>query len=400
MEPNQVYENEIKIIEDQIVESLKDKEGPGYERAKEGLEIIEKEVEELNQTNLSKPSVIFSFEDQDGQLIEHVFSVEGIPSPKSIVFRPDGSEIWVASLMNKSRGIFVLDASDGSHKNDVVLPGGGAVELIFNNDGSRLYASQMETARIFEVDADTKEILRIFPTGSSWTKVLALSFNEDRIYASNWIGNSVSVIDLKTGNLLSVIPTIKTPRGIYVTNSNDLYVAGFDNGEIQKINLETGESRVLFKTGGAMRHVTGDEERGILFFSDMALGKIYTLDLLSDEVKEFVETDINPNTIALSPDKNMLIVSNRGRNHPSGNYYIPGPEWGSVLIFDSRNGKMLDALIGGNQPTGLHISPDGKLFAYSNFLDGNIKVYEIPSYEFLKTGGGGRSSFYKSELRK
>ena len=79
---------------------------------------------------------------------------------------------------------------------------------------------------------------------------------------------------------------------------------------------------------------------------------------------------------------------------------MPGPEWGSVLLFDTETGKMLDAIVGGNQPTALDVSPDGKYLVFSDFLDARLEVYEIPSYETLKNGNGGRSGIYKSELKK
>lgn len=394
------YEVAPELAENRAVDSLSAGNLEPERKRTEDSEMPEEKKESSSQAALPGISVVFSSSDRQGQLVEHIFSVNGIPSPKAVAFNPNGSEIWVVSLMNKSRGIIVLDALNGTHKADIVLPGGGAVELVFNNDGTRLYASQMETARVFEIDTEKKNILRTFLTGSSWTKVLALSPDEGRLYASNWVGNNVSVIDLETGELLKIIPTVRTPRGIYATKSGHLYVAGFENGEIQKIYLETGESQILHRTGGAMRHIVGDEEGGALFFSDMAMGMIYVLDLLTDTVAEFARTDINPNTIALSPDGKILIVSNRGRNHPSGNYYIPGPEWGSVLVFDAQSGEMLDALIGGNQPTALHISPDNGRFAYSNFLDREIKVYKLPSHNVLKAGGGGRSAVYKLELEK
>jgi DNA-binding beta-propeller fold protein YncE len=100
--------------------------------------------------------------------------------------------------------------------------------------------------------------------------------------------------------VLYKIPTVSTPRGIYVTkDGNTLYVAGFGNGEIQKINLKTKTSSVLYKSGGAMRHIIGDEEKGVLYFSDMGKNKIFSVDMKTDEVKEFAKTDANPNTIAL-----------------------------------------------------------------------------------------------------
>jgi YVTN family beta-propeller protein len=335
------------------------------------------------------------------QLVNCIYTVSGIPSPKSIAFTPNGEEFWVTSLMNKSRGVVVFEAKTGKHKQDIILPGGGGVEIIFNSEGSLAFVSQMETGRVFEIDAKTKKILRIFNTESTWTKVLTLSPDQKLLYASNWSGNDISVISLETGKVLYKIPTVSTPRGIYATeDGNTLYVAGFGEGEIQKINLKTKTSSVLYKSGGAMRHIVGDEEKGVFYFSDMGKNTIFRIDMKTNEVKEFVKTDANPNTIALTPDKKVLIVSNRGRNHPSGNYNIPGPEWGSVLFFDTATGKMLDALVGGNQPTGLAISPNGRYLAYSNFLDGNIVFCEIPSFEKLISGNGGRSSVYRQELKK
>jgi poly-gamma-glutamate synthesis protein (capsule biosynthesis protein) len=367
-------------------------------------EILEK-TEEKSQPQEENEKSIFNVKPiltyLPGQIVKCTYKISGIPSPKSAAFSPDGKEIWVTSLMNKKRGVVVFDAKTGTHIKDIVLPDGGGVEIIFNKDGSRAYVSQMETARVFEIDTKTKEISRIFETKSSWTKVLALSPNEDFLLASNWSGNNVSIIDLKTGKLIENLPTVATPRGIYILKDGKIfYAAGFKNGEIEKIDLENKEGKVIFKSGGAMRHIVGDEEKGILYFSDMGKNKIFRVNLKNDKVEEFVKTDNNPNTIVLTPDKKVLIVSNRGKNHPSGNYNIPGPEWGSILFFDTSTGKMLDALVAGNQPTALAVSPDGKYFVYSDFLDGNLTICQLPSYEEFLAGGGGRSAIYHQEIKK
>ena len=337
----------------------------------------EEESKQISPTTVKRLS-----ENYSNQTVKCIYSVSGVPSPKGVAFTPDGKEFWVTSLMNKVRGVVVFDAKTGKHKKDIVLPGGGAVEIIFNIDGSQAFVSQMETAQVFEINTETKEILRTLDTKSSWTKVLALSPKEDIIYASNWVDNNVSMIDLKNGQLIRNIPTVTTPRGIYPTKDGTiLYVAGFDNGEIQKINLETGTSSVLHKSGGAMRHIAADEEKGIIYFSDMGKGLIFRLDMKTDKVEEFAKTDLNPNTIVLTVDKKILIVSNRGANHPSGQINIPGPEKGTILFFDTSSAKKIATLVGGNQPTALDVSPDGRYFIYSNFLDGNLTMCEIPFYK-------------------
>jgi len=339
--------------------------------------------------------------DPVGQLVHHLLDIDFVPSPKGAVFTPDGQEIWTTLLLNKKRGVSVLNALDGKKIADIDLASGGGVEVIFSSDGSKVYVSQMETAKIFEIDTDSKKILRVFETGGVWTKVLEFSFDGKALFASNWSGNDVSEVDLETGKLRRRIPTVNTPRGLYATkDGNTLYVAGFDQGEIQKIDLKTGQGKVIYKSGGAMRHIAADEEKGVLFVSDMAKNIIWQVSLENGQVKKFVQTDNNPNTIVLSPDKKILFVSCRGQNASVTDYYRPGPEWGSVLLFDSETGAMLDAIVGGNQPTALDVSPDGKFFVFSNFLDASLEVFEIPSYNLLKQGNGGRARVYKSELRK
>ena len=361
--------------------------------------IEEKENEKEEKEEKITYAKTLSYDEKlPNQIVGCIYKIDGIPSPKKVSFSLNGDEFWVTSLMNKARGIVVFETENGNHKKDIVLPDGGAVEIIFNKDGSRAYVSQMETGRVFEIDAKKKEVLRTFSTNSAWTKVMAFSSDEKILYASNWSGDNVSVIDVERGVLLYNLSSVQTPRGIYPTKDDRyLYVAGFKNGEIQKIDLKTKESRVIYKNGGAMRHIIGDEDKGFLYISDMANARIYRLNLETDKVENFIDTENNPNTIEFTEDKKILVVSNRGINNPES-YYLPGPEWGSILFFDVLTGEMLDAVIGGNQPTALSIYKNRLI--YSNFLDGNVILCDIPSYEEFLEGNGGASNIYKDFIKK
>jgi DNA-binding beta-propeller fold protein YncE len=380
-----------------IVVPLRENKTKSAESQEKNAKTVEKEIQIVN------PGVKQSKEITNpvGQIVHHLFNIDGVPSPKAAAFTPDGKEIWVTSLLNKKRGIFVFNALNGEYITDINLEDGGGVEIIFSSDGKKAHVSQMETAQVFEVDTASKKILRTFDTKSAWTKILEFSFDEKKIFAANWSGDDVSEIDLESGKTVRRIPTVDTPRGLYATkNGKYLYVAGFGRGEIEKIDLSTGKGKIIFKSSGAMRHITADEEKGIFYVSDMGKNVIWKVNLNNDEVTKFADTDVNTNTIDLSPDKKTLFVSCRGLNFSQDNYYVPGPEWGSVLLFDTETGEILDAIVGGNQPTALDVSPDGKYLVFSDFLDGRLKVYEIPSYEKLKNGNGGRSRVYKGELKK
>lgn len=148
-----------------------------------------------------------------------------------------------------------------------------------------------------------------------------------------------------------------------------------------------------------MWHMVADESLGLLYVDDLETNEVYVVDLLTDEVSKLANTDQRPNSMDLSPDGKVLYVSNRGRDNTAGPS-LPGPEWGTVLVFDTVTGKTLDAIVGGNQCTGLDVSPDGSLLAFSDFLDNRIRVYAIPAYEELVVGDGGRSAQRSADIAK
>ena len=120
----------------------------------------------------------------------------------------------------------------------------------------------------------------------------------------------------------------------------------------------------------------------------------------TNEASILASVDRNPNTIQLSPDKRLLFVSCRGKDNPQ-TYIKPGPEYGSVFVIDAHTGAILDVIVGGNQPTGLDITLDGKFLAFSDFLDHKIKIFSIPTTDDLLENGGGEDIFqYKKYLKK
>ena len=336
--------------------------------------------------------------DKKNQLLHKVAEWRSGGAPKQVAFTPDGEELWVTQLVGN--GVEIFDPGTGELQGFVDLPDGGSVEIIFNREGTLAYVSQMETASVYEIDVFKREIIRNLDTEGYWSKVMVLSPDETTLWVSNWSSNDVSEIDLSTGAVIERMRSVITPRGLWVTPDGlKLYVAGFENGDIEVIDLVSRESTVIHRTGGAMRHLTGNPETGILYASELGKDYILSVDTATDEVEIFAYVDNVPNTIDLSPDGKVLYVSSRGRNNPES-YHLIGPEWGSIAVIDTATGDYLDAIIGGNQPTGLDVSPDGTMLAYSDFLDHRVTVYQIPPYEELRNGNGGRWEAHLSEIVK
>ena len=91
--------------------------------------------------------------------------------------------MWVSLL--GGFGLEIFDPTTGTKIGGVKLGKYGAVEVIFSRDGTKVYASQMETASVYEIDRATRTIKRHFDTGGKWTKVLLLSPDEKTLWASN-----------------------------------------------------------------------------------------------------------------------------------------------------------------------------------------------------------------------
>ncbi|HJR91624.1 MAG TPA: YncE family protein [Acidimicrobiia bacterium] len=319
-------------------------------------------------------------------------------APKQVAFTPDASELWVTLLGGS--GLEAYDPLTGELIAAIDLPEAGSVEVIFDTRGEKAYVSQMETASVYEIDVATHSVDRQLLTEGSWTKVMVLSADGSRLWASNWVSNDVSEFDLETGEMVRRLPTVATPRGLAVDpESTRLYVAGYDAGDIEVIDLASGEASTIHHSGGALRHLAARPAAGLIYASDMALDTIFVIDTATDTVSTMGTTDRLPNTIDLSPDGRFLAVSNRGRNNPES-YYLPGPEWGSILLLDTTDGTVLDAIVGGNQPTGLDISADGAWLAYSDFLDNRVTVLALPTTEELLAAGGGRADSYQAQLNK
>lgn len=326
--------------------------------------------------------------DPPGQVVTNDCFITTSAAPKSVSITPDGSQAWTA-LLNGPPSIEVYEPKTGQQLGAIDLGVYGAVEVIFNKAGTLAFASQMETAKVFMIDVRTRKVVREFKTHSTWTKAVALSPDEKTLYAANWSSNDVSVMDVATGQLIKRVPVAKTPRGLWPTsNGRYLFVAGFGAGDLQRVDLKTWKADNVYHSGGAMRHLVADDTRGLLFASDMSKDVIWVTDMNTLKTTEFAKVDQKPNTIALSPDGRILFVSCRGASNPKS-YYVPGYEWGTILLLDATTGKPLDAIVGGNQCTALAVSSDARTLVFSDFLDDRLRVYSVPPHAKLATAGGG-----------
>ncbi|MBP7094948.1 MAG: YncE family protein [Spirochaetia bacterium] len=305
--------------------------------------------------------------------------------PKSVVFSPD-SRLLAVNLLD-DEGFQVFDAATlrviAFAKPEGFAASKGFVEGIFVEERGEYWASQMTTGMVFrhgvaELEAGTPGSVDAFPTGGSWSKVLAYSPALDLMAVSNWLSNDVTLLDRETGDLVGRVGPVPVPRGLAFSPSGEfLYVTSYDAGLFLKYRVADGKELARIAVAGAnMRHVVLSPGAATAWVSDMGLNAVYEVELAAFRIVSTLKTSINPNTIDLTPDGRWLFVSTRGPNNPES-YLLRSLKPGRLEVFDLATKARVISMEGGTQPTGLDVSPDGALVAFTNFQDDAVELYRI-----------------------
>ncbi len=304
------------------------------------------------------------------------------PAPKQVVFSPDSKSLFVPLL--SGRGFDVLDLSAGT-RTTIEVPGAAAdqgfVEGIFPEGKNAFWVSQMTRDAVHEFSmAQGKDpaYVRSLPSRGTWTKVIAYEPRASILALSNWVSNDVTILDYATGALKRRLAALATPRGLaFSPEGASLYVASFGDGRITRFDTASWKAvATALRPGGSGRHLVLSADGSRLWASDMSRNEAVEYRASDLAVVRELPAGPNPNTIDLDPSERLLALSCRGPNNPES-YILRSPAPGEVRLYGARDGAPLGTIVGGAQPTGLDISPDGKLLAFSNFQDANVELYDI-----------------------
>jgi YVTN family beta-propeller protein len=301
--------------------------------------------------------------------------------PKSVEYTPDGR--YILSALLEGTGVDVFDAKTFTKVTTLVPPDPwpkhmGFVEIAFLPGRGELWVTQMHALVVHAFRLADFSYVDTFKAGGLWPKVIAVSPDERTAYVSNWESKNVSVIDTASREVTSHIAMSGIPRGMaFSRDGRFLYVCIYEPGALAKVDLAANRIVKTITVGAsALRHVVLHPTHDVLYVSDMLHGRVFAIDAVTDAVVARAVVDTVLNTIRVSPDGERLFVCSRGPNNPV-DWTAKGPAFGKLYCLDSLTLAVTDWAWGGNQPTGLAISPDGRFVCFSDFLDARLEVYAI-----------------------
>jgi YVTN family beta-propeller protein len=149
-----------------------------------------------------------------------------------------------------------FNTDDMSQAPNSVAIGADSSSVAASFDGKYVLTSSYDDGTVSIVDADPDSptyftVLKTLTVGKQPMRV-ATSPCLNKAYVTNQKGNSVSVIDLETLNVISTITGLNGPWGIVVAPSGELaYVTNNSDGKIGLIDTVTDTLRTTWNVGGS-----------------------------------------------------------------------------------------------------------------------------------------------------
>jgi len=181
--------------------------------------------------------------------------------------------------------------------------------------------------------------------------LLALPAHGERAYVSNEDGNSVSVIDARTAQVVATIDVGKRPRGM---------------------KLDRAGARLFVAVSGLPKcPPTVPDEECAKLKRDLGADGIAIIDTRSHKVVRVLAAGSDPEQFDLSVDEKRLFVANE--------------DAGRASVVDIASGKIIASIPVGLEPEGVAVAPDGRWVCVTNESDHAVSVIDTRTLAVVRS---------------
>lgn len=244
-------------------------------------------------------------------------------------------------LNNLGRTLSRMNLETSEITNDILTVGN--IPNRIHTRGDKIYVVNSTPAGITIIDGQTEEIsntIALAEGSNPWDMAFV---GNRKVYVTNLLANSVTVIDVVSGDSLASIPVGENPEGILVVN-NTAYVAN---------------------TGG---------------FPDYTPSTISVIDIRADSVTKTLDVPLNPQDLALAPDGNIHVVCTGNFGDVSGRVAVINP-FGDTDFTP----LVVDTIEVGGSPGDIVITTDGLAYLpdFGDGTNGFVYSYNVFSSEII-----------------
>lgn len=207
------------------------------------------------------------------------------------IFSPNGAEIWTAQLADAGK-VLVLDATTLDTKQEIAV-GRVPAEVTFTPDGKYAFVANGTSNDVTVIDVTTKGVVTIIPVDRE--PVGAWPGADGRMYVDCEVAKTVKVIDPAKLEVVETIVLGYTPgfASVPPTRLGEVWVTDADSG---KVVLHSGAARAAEVSTGAGAHALAFTPDGATaFVTNQLAGSVSIVDAATRTVKSTVPVGKKPN---------------------------------------------------------------------------------------------------------
>ncbi|WP_322724979.1 beta-N-acetylglucosaminidase domain-containing protein [Streptomyces spongiae] len=280
-----------------------------------------------------------------------------IDAPDGVAVSPSSGTLTVPAG-GKATATVTFTAADGASSGvrSVVITGDGLVSRaipvrVTDGKGSeRALTANFSGASVSSVDLGSGTSTEI-PVGKNPGEVV-LSADGRTAYAANQGSDTVSVIDVASGEVTKTVTVGDVPAGLALTSDGKtLWVADYSDDALQPIDLTTGTAGAKVTVGDGPENMAITPDGSTLYVANIHDSTVTPLSLSgssgsSATAGKAIPVGPNPFNVVASPDGRTVYVSNSGGS--------------TVTPIDTATNDTRPTLLVTGQAYGLTLSPDGR----------------------------------------
>ena len=235
-----------------------------------------------------------------------------VEDPYNLYFTPDGTKAIVVA--ERFQRLNFYDPHTWKLIKSVVIPWAGADHLDFSADGRYLMVTTEFTGMLARVDTQTMELAGAVHLGGLPVDV-KLSPDGSVFYVTNQDPNhsGVSVVDPVEMAEVDFIPTESGAHGLYISrDATKLYVSNRLAGSISVIDMATREVVATWHTGGSPDMIQISPDGRQLWVSGRFDSTVYVVDTATGDVIHRIKVGAGDHGLCYFPEPGRFSLGHNG----------------------------------------------------------------------------------------
>ena len=246
-------------------------------------------------SNMGMGGKLLVLDAQKGTIIKTI----KLPSMNhNAIYSPDGSEIWIPQ-MDMDGKVLVYNAENYSLTSTIAV-GKMPAELTFSFDGSKAYVANGDDDNVSVIDVTSKSVISVIPVGDN--PVGAWTGKDNKMYVDNEDGQSISVIDVSTNKVIQTIPLGFMP-GMVAHNQvkNELWVSDPMNSKIHYYSWNSGTwiPNGTLSTGLGAHAIAFTSDGATAYITNQMAHTVSVVDVNTHAVTKSIPVGKKPNGLVI-----------------------------------------------------------------------------------------------------